>query len=397
MDEQLPSPDTSNKKARGKAKIKGLSLFPVKINGVDSWRIATPMVNGQRRTKTFRSEREARTFYDAQYNQLKAAGTAGLGLSERQRVDSLAALEILAPFGVTLEEAAQFYAQSHEAASESQTVTLAIQKLLAAKKADGKSARYLKDLRNRLDRFGSEFSERPIATITAPEISEWLRGLSLAPLTRNTFYLRLSTLFSFAREQHWVRENPLSKSMLAKVVGTDPGILSPKQFSDLLRSASAETLPYWAIGGFAGLRSAELERLEWNDIDFEEGVIEVTPRKSKTASRRCVNILSALKAWLEPYQNHRSGSVCPQGLRLKLEADRERAGIANWPSNALRHSYASYHLAAFSNANQLALQMGHSDAELVFQHYRQRVRPAVANAWWSIFPAQTDNVVSLTA
>ena len=65
-------PNTPNK--RGKAKIRGLTLFPVKINGVPSWRVATPMTDGQRRFKTFRSEKEARTFYDAQYNQLKIAG-----------------------------------------------------------------------------------------------------------------------------------------------------------------------------------------------------------------------------------------------------------------------------------------------------------------------------------
>jgi integrase len=29
------------------------------------------------------------------------------------------------------------------------------------------------------------------------------------------------------------------------------------------------TLPYWLLGGFAGLRRAELERLEWKDIHFD--------------------------------------------------------------------------------------------------------------------------------
>jgi integrase len=374
-----------------------LNIFPVKINGADLWRVQTPMTDGKRWVKTFRSEKEARTFYDAQHNQLKIAGIAGLGLSERQRVDALAALEILGPFGATLEQAAQAYAQSHEAVSESQTVAIAIQRFLAVKKADGMSARYLKDLRNRLDRFGLEFGERAIVTITAPELGDWLRGLELAPLTRNTFYLRLSTLFSFAVEQHWASESPVRKSMRAKVVVAEPGILAPKQFAALLIHASDETRPYWLLGGFAGLRSAELERLDWSDIDLESNLIEVTPRKSKTASRRLVPIHSTLGAWLEPHQNRTNGLVCPRSLRLKLEADRERAGIAKWPSNALRHSFASYYLAAFNDAPKLALALGHSDAELVFQHYRQRVRPAVAREWWSILPAHTDNVVRLTA
>jgi integrase len=394
MSEQSTS---SAKKNRGKARIRGLSLFPVKINSVDSWRVVCPTVNGQRQIKTFRDEKEARVFYEFQYNQLRNAGVAGFSLDERQRVDAHTALEILSPFGVTLEEAAQYYAQSHEAVTESQTVWAAIQKLLAAKKADRMSARYLKDLRNRLDRFGACFGERKIASLSGAEIADWLRDLSLAPLTRNTFYLRLSALFSFAVEQRWVSENPLSRSMRAKVVGSEPGILSPEQFSGLLSNASFETLPYWAIGGFAGLRSAELSRLEWSDIDFEGGLIEITPRKSKTASRRHVTIQPALKAWFEPYRDQSNGLICPLNLRVKLEADRERAGITEWPSNALRHSFASYHLAHFKNSAELAHEMGHSDSELVFQHYRQRVKPAVAKLWWSILPASPNNLVRLSA
>jgi hypothetical protein len=33
-----------------------------------------------------------------------------------------------------------------------------------------------------------------------------------------------------------------------------------------------------------------------------------------------------------------------------LEATRVAAGIKRWPSNALRHSFASYHLAHFNDA-----------------------------------------------
>src|SRR6516162_2556458 len=123
-------PTFSAKKTRGKAKIRGLSLFPVRINGIDSWRVVCPTVNGQRLVKTFRDQREAQTFYEARYNHLRASGAAGLQLGERQRVDALAALDILSQFNVTLEESAEFYAEHHEAIAESQTVAHTIEKLL---------------------------------------------------------------------------------------------------------------------------------------------------------------------------------------------------------------------------------------------------------------------------
>ena len=86
-----------------------------------------------------------------------------------------------------------------------------------------------------------------------------------------------------------------------------------------------------------------------------------------------------------PYRK-KSGPICPAGLRkLELRA-RLRAKIRSWPSNALRHSFASYHFAHFKNANELALEMGHTNSEMVFRHYRELVQPKEAARYWQIKP-----------
>jgi hypothetical protein len=78
--------------------------------------------------------------------------------------------------------------------------------------------------------------------------------------------------------------------------------------------------------------------------------------------------------------------VCPVGLRHKLLEDRERAELRKeWPSNALRHSFGSYHLAQFKDAAALALQMGNSPA-MIFRHYRELVRPKDAAEYWALKP-----------
>ena len=90
--------------------------------------------------------------------------------------------------------------------------------------------------------------------------------------------------------------------------------------------ASAETLPYWAIGAFAGLRSAELERLEWRDIRWAGGLVEVGAHKAKSASKRLVKILQMLDSWLKPYSRRSQGLIAPQSfnlLRKALLADRQ--------------------------------------------------------------------------
>jgi hypothetical protein len=49
-------------------------------------------------------------------------------------------------------------------------------------------------------------------------------------------------------------------------------------------------------------------------------------------------------------------------------------GLARWPNNGLRHSFASYHLAKHQNAPRLALEMGHSTPRMVFDNYREAWR-----------------------
>ena len=153
-----------------------------------------------------------------------------------------------------------------------------------------------------------------------------------------------------------------------------------------MESAPAELVPYVAIGAFAGLRRAELERLDWREVDLQSGLIEVTARNAKSARRRFVKIQHNLANWLQPYAQL-SGNVTPLNYRVLLESARDAAGISEWPQNALRHSFASYHLARFNDAAALSLELGHTNAQLVFQHYRQLVKPKQAERYWKIAPA----------
>jgi hypothetical protein len=70
----------------------------------------------------------------------------------------------------------------------------------------------------------------------------------------------------------------------------------------------------------------------------------------------------------------------------KLKRTLEKAGLrAEWPQNALRHSFASYHYAKFRNENETAAIMGNSP-QMVFGHYRELVRPAEAEAFFRLMP-----------
>ena len=312
-------------------------------------------------------------------------GTAALSISDALRVEAIECCELLQPYGKTLRDAAKFYAAHLSAVTGSRKVREVVADLLAARAADGMSPRYLGDLRVRLGRFVDSFGEEMIAALSASRIDEWLRARRVGAVTRNTFRRRLAVLFSFAKRRGYVIENPIADVERAKERETEIEILSVGDVTRLLECASPEMLPFWAIGAFAGLRRAEIERLNWSEVDFDAHVIEVKASKSKTASRRLVTIQANLREWLAPYRT-RIGRVCPVNLQRKINDDRDCAGLrAEWPQNALRHSFGSYHLAQFNDAAKLALEMGNSPAT-IFRHYRQLVKPKEAELYWKIAP-----------
>jgi integrase len=368
-------------------------LSKVKVNGRGFWCVTWPKIGKGRNRQFFKDKTEAETVLQQKLIEQENYGTSGLSFNDRQRAEYSECADVLRPFGETIRGAVNFYLPHLHASKRTCTAQELVNELLKVKEADGASERYLSDLRSRLTQFSESFNDQPVAEITSPQIDEWLRSLSdketgkrLAPVTRNNFRRVLIVAFNFARERGYCVGNPARASARAKVIETVIGILTVDETARLLESASAELVPYIAIGAFAGLRRAELERLDWKEVDLQSNLIEVTARKAKSARRRFVRIQPNLARWLRPFAQL-SGSVTPSNYRELLDAARNAAGIQEWPQNALRHSFASYHLARFNDAAALALELGHTSAHLVFQHYRQLVKPKQAERYWKIIPA----------
>jgi integrase len=383
---------------RGQKYIKNLRLYTVQKSGHCYWRLRTPHPSGTGfLERQFSDQAQAVTAFELARIEHGNHGLAASQLGAKERGDALAALDILRPFGVSLVRAAEYYAGRHRNITESETVEGAVSALLVAKAK--KRSRYRKDLKNRLERFALDFGQRKIAEIERPEIIAWLSGLGVEPITRDSYRLRLSTLWGFARLHHWTIENIIREIPIES--GGSEGtieILSVEELARLLVAASPETLPYWIFGAFCGLRSAEIERLEWKDVQWAADQIVVQPPKSKTASRRSIRIRPNALRWLAPYRTQRVGPVIPRGLRKRLERDRTNAKIETWKPNALRHSFCSYALEAEKDLKTLAYEMGHTDPDLLYRHYREMVTPEAAKKYWNLIPIEgpaESNIVEL--
>ena len=351
---------------------------------------------GNRKGKLFETKAQAQAFAAFKKAEAEAQGLEHAEFSTDLRVMAQDAMEALKPFGKTIADAVAHYVAHLEASEKSCSAEQLVKELVAAKERDGLSERHVDDLRSRLKIFAAKFDGQPVATITSAEIDDWLRSLVVAPVTRNHYRSVVVQAFNFAVRRRYATSNPAVDTAEAREPKTKPGILTVEQATALLVNAAPEILPYIAIGLFAGLRRAEIERLDWSEIDFDSGHIEVTAEKSKSKlANRFITLQPNLRAWLMPLRQLK-GSVTPQeNFRELFDSARESAGIlADWPDNALRHSFASYHVAHFKDAKGLALEMGHTDSGMLFNHYRALVKPKEAERFWQIKPVQTRKVVA---
>jgi integrase len=357
------------------------------------WCVTWPKIGKGRNRQFFKEKEEAETVLKQKLIEQENYGIAGVSFNERHRAEYLECAEALQPFGASIRDAVIFFIPHLQAMKRSCTASQLVDEFLKVKEADGASTRYLGDLRSRLNQFSEIFNGKSIAEITSREVDEWLRSLSdkdtgkrLSPITRNNFRRVLIVAFNFARDRRYCLENPAAKAAKAKVIEGIVGILTVDETARLLEKAPADVIPFVAIGAFAGLRRAELKQLDWKEVDLQSGLIEVIASKAKSERRRFVRIQPNLAKWLQPHARL-SGDVTSAKYRQLLDSARKAAKIEEWPHNALRHSFASYHLARFNDAAALALELGHTSAHLVFQHYRQLVRPKEAERYWNIMPA----------
>ena len=151
-----------------------------------------------------------------------------------------------------------------------------------------RSPRYIEDCTSRLGRAKKAFRGY-IQSITATTIEAWFDSMKAAGRTRNNYRSTLNTLFAFARSRGYLPRNERTESeltMKASDRGGDIGIYTPAELATMLSGIETRFLPIVALGGLAGLRTAEIHKLEWQDIDFHGGHIVVGKSKAKTRQRQ---------------------------------------------------------------------------------------------------------------
>jgi integrase len=285
------------------------------------------------------------------------------------------------------------------------TVAAAVEQMKKQAETDGKSDLRLKQLANVLDRFAENFNQ-DVSTLTPKLIADYLTALDLAERTRRNhrdvigFFNRWLILRGYLHKgTDWLEG---VQNYTARKLG-QISTYSDDEMRRLIAAADDRILPMIVIGGFAGLRHAEIARLDWPDIDLEEGFIEVKAENAKTDTRRIVPLKENLKAFLLPLAK-KNGKVVslvntPKQL-LKTatdtaDAENEIEAMA-WKHNALRHTYISARVAESGDVPRVADEAGNSP-QVIRTNYLKRMRPAAAIEWFGILPPAKANCGTLSA
>jgi len=313
----------------------------------------------------------------------RAIKDTGLTLDAVAR-DYARAVEVLGHTGIV--EAARYFKKHVETGLPDVSVADAVKKFTDAKRREGMSEAYLKDIKTILGRFASNFRCN-IASIVTEDLRDYINAMHVSPVAKNNHRRLIVVLFNFAKAHGWLRPNEGTAADALgayKVKQRDVVIYTPSEVARLLAAADDDFLPYIVLIAFAGVRREELHKgLTWESINFDRGTILIPAAIAKTGRKRKIDLCDNVLAWLAPYRGNR-GAIFAQDPRKRM-AKVSAASRVTWKRNALRHSFGSYRLEMVKNAGQVALEMGNS-AAVVMAHYFEIVDAKAAADYWSIRP-----------
>ena len=249
----------------------------------------------------------------------------------------------------------------------------------------------------------------PVAQLDDESVGKALAGFK-SPASWNSLYRRLRLCINWAVKERLLERSPLRALAPRRVDWREPAFFLPDRVERVFRAAESHPGPlegaagmHLALGFLAGIRTAEIHRARWEDLDLEAGAFRVPKPKGWTRGQkpRLVELEPAAIAWLRRWRDwtaaatgaRPAGRIVAQPFRFRQWKKRwlEPAGDS-WGNdaahNVMRHTYATMHVGAFRNAASTALNLGHGrSTDMLERHYRGLVPRTIAEHYWRLLPA----------
>lgn len=326
------------------------------------------------------------------------------------------AADILKPYGASLIDAARAYAAARDAEQASYPTAEALDAWIE-EISPGLRPRSVKSYKHTATRMAAAFGSRLLCTLTADELKACLMPPGTPPTAANGRHRNGRAFWNWACKQGWCEPGAFAaiSPPRAKAAG-EIEILTTAEAAALMQAAELhhpQAAAHFALMMFAGIRAQELVRLQARHVSPTG--IELGADVTKVGLRRHITPSPTLAAWLEKYPF----APCPDwsnvddacryraGWRVKPlarlvdtagETAEEYAARPAWPQNALRHSFASYAIAAGTPLESMLFEFGHVGTPAVLRrHYLGRASKADAHKYFRILPDGMDSTAALVA
>ena len=388
----------------------------VKIKGVpakNSWRVNVPAkfsMSGVRERHYFRTREAALAEQKRLLDKKKIFGETASAITPTLSDQATRAAEVLAPYGITILEAAHRIAALEIELAASITIEAALDAFMAAK--SDKSEKQQQAIRHLANHLRADFAGRLIASITGDEIEAHLDARTKGKSAYNSKMRIMVTLWRWCAvpKRAWCDANALKHCERKTVVTAETGTLNAQEAETLLRTAEMhfpDMVANQAVALFTGMRQIEIERLQPDDVT-SEGITVPKTSNRKTNKRRFIQMTEPLAAWLERYPV--TENFIPANFDRKDKALRRLSGwkvwsdlVADkglgeaeppedaplWPQNALRHTAASLNVTLGKPVEMLVFEHGHTGSlEMLKIHYVGKMTKKDAIKIWALRPME---------
>ena len=348
------------------------------------WRVLLPRVRGAGRLRKYCSNLDdCRIWVDENLSRR----APDFSMPTPAEITELRAARSLLPDGYTLTDAARHYAAALAAAprlAASPPVADAVAEYLKAKREAGMRPKTIEGYSYALRKLPHDGK---VSEIRRSDLHEVLAILGARD--RDNVRRTWVTWFGWAVRKGYAVQTPLEAVERVRRDPQPPKIYTPETLEAVLHHAEKKAprlIPLIALGAFAGIRTAGLLRLKDGDIDIDKAMIWIPGYADKLRAGYSAPMESNLQSWLRRYPFKpmpvTPSYFCNRILELFTAAGEQTV------QNGLRHSFASYKLAACDDAALVAARLGqYGGVQTLLNNYRRATTPAEALKWFSICPA----------
>lgn len=357
-------------------------------SGAEVFRVSG-IIGSERRRKNFKTEADALTAkqnWEREAMNLAPLPAITTRLTEAEAREAELCFARLVGRELTLTTALDYALKNYTPSQKQCKVAAAIAEFLAKKNLENLRPRTLDNLKHRLAALKNGHGDRMVSDIQSAQIEQLTAGGSAR--TQINRRLVLANFFNWCVRQKYCAASPVRDAQAPRVRGRKlVETLNVGQCRAILRAAQSHqdgaTVPYFVACLFGGVRPAEAARLTWDKVHLRANPrLDIDADVAKTGETRYVTLTRNAVKWLTPHKLRQTAFAI---TRYAFDAVREKARLAAWPGDAMRHTAVSMYLAHFKDSGEAVERHGHS-VQVMLKHYRNRVLPEDAAEFWTLAP-----------